>query len=254
MIRFVPGAKEMLLAESCAWGSIEDIQFDGTGSSDPDGTIVQPSADGTIYGLDPATGEKRWAFDTLEAVRSSPAIDAEGNIYVGSGEGRLFVLNADGTFSYTHDGDASGVDSFTYQVSDGRGGLDIATVAVTVSTVNNAPVAVNDTYLTIMDTPLTVDAPGVLDNDSDSDGDPLIALMDSPVASGTLVYGPAIHGTLLLGSDGGFVYTPTLGFSGVVTFTYNAHDGTTSSNIATVEITVSAQVMFLPITMRNHQS
>ncbi|MBW2453936.1 MAG: PQQ-like beta-propeller repeat protein [Deltaproteobacteria bacterium] len=66
----------------------------------PDGTIVQPSADGTIYGLRPADGVVLWAFDTREPIRSSPAIDGDGNIYVGSGEGRLFVLNPDGTLRW----------------------------------------------------------------------------------------------------------------------------------------------------------
>jgi uncharacterized repeat protein (TIGR01451 family) len=164
------------------------------------------------------------------------------------------AINGGTAVTYTPAIDFSGIEVFIYTVSDSRGGYDTATVAITVSNVNDAPVAVDDAYLTAKDTPLTVDAPGVLDNDSDGDGNPLIAVMDSPVANGTLVYSPWISGTLLLGSDGGFVYTPTSGFRGVVTFTYHAYDGTTSSNIATVEITISAQVIFLPITMRNHQS
>jgi hypothetical protein len=43
-----------------------------------------------------------------------------------------------------------------------------------------------------------------------------------------------------------------LGFKGVVSFTYHAHDGTVDSNVATVEIAVSEAVVFLPIAMRNH--
>ena len=66
----------------------------------PDGRIVQPSADGTIYALDP-DGTLAWAYDTREPVRSSPAIDGDGNVYVGSGEGRLFVLNPDGTLRWS---------------------------------------------------------------------------------------------------------------------------------------------------------
>ena len=125
-------------------------------------------------------------------------------------------------------------------------------LAGTPSPVNDPPVAVDDTYITAEDTPLTVDPPGVLDNDSDADGDPLTAVMDSPLAGGTLVYSPSISGTLLFGADGSFIYTPTLGFSGVVSFTYHVHDGTTESNIATVEIMVSETAVFLPIAMRNY--
>src|SRR5262249_34511289 len=67
----------------------------------PDGTIVEPSTDGTIYGINPADGSLRWAFDTREPIRSSPAVDADGNIYVGSGEGKLFVLNPNGTLRFS---------------------------------------------------------------------------------------------------------------------------------------------------------
>jgi outer membrane protein assembly factor BamB len=67
----------------------------------PDGTIVQPSADGSVYGLDPATGALRWQFDTRDAVRSSPAIDGRGDVYVGAGDGRLYVLNPDGTLRWS---------------------------------------------------------------------------------------------------------------------------------------------------------
>ena len=62
----------------------------------PDGTVVVPSADGTIYALDPATGALRWRYDTLNPIRSSPAVDAAGNVYVGSGDGRLIVLDRKG--------------------------------------------------------------------------------------------------------------------------------------------------------------
>jgi VCBS repeat-containing protein len=50
------------------------------------------------------------------------------------------ILNANGSFTYTPDADFNGTDSFTYQVSDGRGGVDTATVKITVANVNDAPV------------------------------------------------------------------------------------------------------------------
>lgn len=66
-----------------------------------DGTIIQPSADGTIYAIDPTDGSFVWGYDTREPIRSSPAIDGDGNIYVGSGEGQMFVLNPDGTLRWS---------------------------------------------------------------------------------------------------------------------------------------------------------
>ena len=95
---------------------------------------------------------------------------------------------------------------------------------------NDAPLAVDDAYTTTEDTPLTVVAPGVLGNDSDAEGDPLTAVLDT---------GPT-NGTLALSDDGSFTYTPTLNYNGIVTFTYRASDGTDTSGTATVTITVVA--------------
>ncbi len=67
-----------------------------------DGTIIQPAADGTVYALDPTNGRVLWTFDTLEPIRSSPAVDGLDNIYVGSGEGKLFCLNGDGSLKWSY--------------------------------------------------------------------------------------------------------------------------------------------------------
>ena len=75
-----------------------------------------------------------------------------------------------------------------------------------------------------------MNAPGVLDNDSDPDDDPL-----SPVR----VSGPS-HGTLTLNANGSFIYTPAADYHGTDSFTYRANDGTLDSNEATVMITITA--------------
>jgi VCBS repeat-containing protein len=93
---------------------------------------------------------------------------------------------------------------------------------------NRAPVAAADTYSTAEDTTLTVTAPGVLGNDSDPDGNPLSAV---PAPS---------HGTLTLNANGSFTYTPALNFAGTDSFTYRASDGTLTSGLTTVTITVNA--------------
>ncbi len=116
---------------------------------------------------------------------------------------------------------------------DGDGDLDLAVanfnnVSVLLNTTNPAPTAGDDTYTTGQDTPLTVPAPGVLVNDSDPDDDALTAVV---------VTGPA-HGTLNLNPDGSFAYTPAAAYNGPDTFTYQASDGSTTSNVATVSLTV----------------
>ena len=85
------------------------------------------------------------------------------------------TLNANGSFTYTPDANYNGPDSFDYTVSDGQGGTDTATVTITVTAVNDAPVAGDDTYTTDEDTPLTVAAPGVLGNDTDVESTALTA-------------------------------------------------------------------------------
>ncbi|MCF6386576.1 Ig-like domain-containing protein [Mycobacterium sp. MBM] len=136
------------------------------------------------------------------------------------------TLNTDGTFTYTPDADFNGTDSFTYTATDGTATSSVATVSITVSPVNDTPVAAGDTFTTDEDTVLTGN---VLSNDSDLDGDTLTAtLVDEPT-----------NGTLTLNTDGTFTYTPDADFNGTDSFTYTAGDGTATSSVATVSITVS---------------
>ena len=102
-------------------------------------------------------------------------------------------------------------------------------MTITVNPVNDAPVAVDDTYATDEDTGLNVAAPGVLGNDTDVDVDFLTAAL----VSGTS------NGSLTLNADGSFTYTPNANFNGSDSFTYKANDGNLDSNVATVTITVN---------------
>ncbi len=160
--------------------------------------------------------------------------DVEGNtlsavLVTGPANGSL-TLNADGSFSYTPNGNYNGTDSFTYRANDGAANSNLATVTITVNAVNDAPVAANESYSTSEDTPLNVAAAGVLANDSDVDGNPLTAV---------LVSGPG-SGSLTLNANGSFSYTPNANFNGTDSFTYRANDGTANSNVATVTLTVNA--------------
>lgn len=98
--------------------------------------------------------------------------------------------------------------------------------------VNAAPVAAADSYSTDEGEALTVEAPGVLGNDTDADSDPLTATGATQPANGEVT----------LNADGSFTYTPDAGFSGTDSFTYKANDGTADSAAATVTITVEEVV------------
>jgi len=122
-----------------------------------------------------------------------------------------------------------GADSFTFQVNDGSLTSAVATVTLTLTNVNDAPVANDDHYDLGEGLALNIAGPGVLTNDSDLENDSLTAV---------LVSGP-LQGTLNLNADGGFNYTPTNHFSGVDTFTYQASDGQANSGVAAVSISVT---------------
>ena len=94
------------------------------------------------------------------------------------------VVNNGSNVSYTPSANFHGSDSFTYMISDGHGGTDTATVTVTVGSVNDPPVAVDDTTSTDEDTPVPVN---VLANDTDSDGDTLTVASVTQGSHGTVV-------------------------------------------------------------------
>jgi VCBS repeat-containing protein len=140
------------------------------------------------------------------------------------------ALNADGSFTYTPNANFNGNDQFTYVANDGGPNSNVATVSITVTAVNDAPVAAADAYDAVAGTTLNVAAPGVLGNDSDIDGDSLTA-----VISGT----PTPPTELTFSADGSFVFDATgLTAGDIVTFDYVANDSTVNSAPATVTITV----------------
>ncbi len=139
------------------------------------------------------------------------------------------VGNVGGKLRYTPTPNYNGPDSFTYKATDGLLQSNTATVSITVTAVNDAPVAASDSYVVSQDATLTIPAPGVLANDTDVEGQALSAV--SPTA--------ASNGTATLNANGSFTYTPNAGFTGSDSFTYRASDGSANSNVATVAITVT---------------
>ena len=87
-----------------------------------------------------------------------------------SGAARQRGVNPDGTVTYTPDANYNGADASPTRSATARRHRNTATVAVTVTAVNDAPVAVNDTATTAEDTPVSI---AVLANDTDVDGDTL---------------------------------------------------------------------------------
>ncbi|HEX9966265.1 MAG TPA: Ig-like domain-containing protein [Allosphingosinicella sp.] len=149
-------------------------------------------------------------------------------VYVGAYG--ILTLNSDGSYSYTPNSAAQGLDDgetgqdvFAYTASDGTAS-DTATLTVTVNGANDAPVANDDAASTNENNAAGVSG-NVLANDTDADGDTLTV-----AAPGTYV---GAYGTLQIAADGSYTYTPGAGAQGLDVgetaqdvFIYTASDGT----------------------------
>jgi VCBS repeat-containing protein len=158
----------------------------------------------------------------------SPTLTAA--LVSGPAHASSFALNADGSFTYVHDGSETTTDSFTYRANDGLANSNTATVTITISPVNDAPVANNDGYFVNEGGTISPPAPGVLGNDTDA---------DSPTLTAVLVSGPTHAASFVLNADGSFTYVHDGTETTSDTFTYKASDGSAFSNVATVNITIT---------------
>jgi hypothetical protein len=155
-----------------------------------------------------------------------------------SDDGMLFYLDGKLAIDEWHASGGSETYSVEYEL-EGRHDLELVYYEATgkakikfwwekIGSINHPPSAADDAYQILADTTLNVAAPGVLGNDTDSDGDSLTAALVID----------ANNGTLVLNANGSFTYQPNAGFTGVDSFTYRAKDAKSESNQATVRITV----------------
>jgi VCBS repeat-containing protein len=167
------------------------------------------------------------------ATNDSPSEDG-GNTWslVGPNGGAAHgtvTMNPDGTYTYTPAPDYNGPDVFTYQLCDIDGDCSTATVTVTVTPVDDLPVAANDVNTTNEDTPVSGNA----------------ATNDTPSADGGNVWslvgtnGGATHGTVTMNPDGTYTYTPAANYNGSDVFTYKLCDADGDCSNATVTITIN---------------
>jgi len=142
-------------------------------------------------------------------------------------------INTDGTITYTPNPGFSGIDTFTYVISDGLL-TDAAIVVIYVEGTpeNLPPIAVDDFTQTSVNLPVVIP---VLTNDTDPNGDVLTVVEISDPA----------NGTALLNPDGTVTYTPDTDFVGTDTFTYIITDGE-FFDTAMVVITILPDTINLP--------
>ena len=187
--------------------------------------------------------DKPVAFDGTNIVAEGGSVggtavatdnDSSSLIYsiIGGGSttnGSVTIDPATGAYTYTHNGSETITDSFEFSVSDGNTN-DIGLITITVTAVNDAPVAVEDAYTLAEDTTLsTTLVDGVLVNDSDADSSVLTVSLVTNVTKGTLT----------LNTDGTFTYTPNSDYYGSDFFEYKVSDGLLESNTVKVNLTIT---------------
>ncbi|WP_010245943.1 S-layer homology domain-containing protein, partial [Acetivibrio cellulolyticus] len=192
--------------------AISTITIDVGGSNDaptvPNYSVTTPedtAVSGTVVGTD-IDG------DTLTYTKATDP--ANGTVTVA----------ADGNWTYTPNKDYNGTDSFTVEVSDGKGGTAISTVTITVTPVNDAPTVPDYSVTTPEDTAVSGTVVG-----KDIDGD-------------TLTYTKATNpknGTVSVAADGKWTYTPNKDYNGTDSFTVEVSDGKGGKAISKVTITVT---------------
>lgn len=137
------------------------------------------------------------------------------------------TIGEDGNLVYKPRANFTGTDTFSYQATDGKA-VDTAVVTVSVASVNDAPVARYDKYMTRMNTTKVVGAPGVLANDYDADGDKLRVVG----------HGQSPRGKVSMSGAGGFYFKPNKDFKGWTSFRYYISDpsGARSSQIVSIRV------------------
>jgi VCBS repeat-containing protein len=197
------------------------VAVDDAATTDEDNPVSVAAPGVLVNDTDPDVGDTL----TVTAVHASGTV---GTVTAWGPDGS-FTYDPNGQFEYLSAGNST-TDTFTYTVSDGHGGTDVATVTITIDGVNDTPgngppVAVDNSATTPQDTPVTID---ILGNDSDPDGDTLTVVSVTQGHNGTVA------------SNGNDVtYTPDPGFTGTDSFNYTVSDGNGGTGTATVTVTVT---------------
>jgi uncharacterized protein len=200
-------------------------------SSDHDPVVV-----GLVLNAPPAADDDDYTTNEDTPLNvAAPGVltnDTDGNndpltaVLVSNPTNGTLALNPDGSFSYSPASNFNGSDSFTYKANDGVADSNVATVMITVTAVNDNPVAADDSATVAKNSSVAISA---LANDSDVDGDTLMVVSYTQGTYGTVKYSA---------KNNSFRYTPAKGFTGTDTFTYTISDGHGGTATGTVTITV----------------
>ncbi|WOO40240.1 tandem-95 repeat protein [Rubellicoccus peritrichatus] len=200
-------------------------------ATDPTGDSVTQGFTVTVNNVNDAPVAAAASFATAEDITLTDQLagsDDDGDLLsfalVGNASNGSVTVNADGSFTYSPDENYNGPDSFSFTVSDDVLTSAAAMVNLTVTPVNDAPIAA--ALSLVVDEDSAVD---VLLFASDIDGDSLsFTVVDAPV-----------NGTLS-GIAPDMTYTPNANYNGSDSFTYRVNDGQLDSALVTATLVVNA--------------
>lgn len=159
---------------------------------------------------------------------------SQGTVQLDADGGLTFRPGQD--FQHLGADDAAPV-AFTYVARDGSADSGVTRVEVTVNGVNDAPVGTDDELTTDENTPLTIAAADLLGNDTDAEGDPL-SLVDLGAGNPPTTFTDNGDGTIGFDPRSAYDHLED-GQTAVATITYRAGDGTATSALTTLRITVT---------------
>jgi hypothetical protein len=184
--------------------------------------------------------EDQATASVVDVLANDSDVDTDSLTITGKTDGAKGVVTVAGdgqSVSYEPASNAFGSDTFSYTVDDGHGGSDTATVAVTITPVNDAPSAVNDGVLT----------PFKVYRNTGANPIPVLAndtwLPDAPETLRIIAVSQGTHGSVAITGGGtGLTYKPTGLTLGIDQFTYTISDGHGGTSQATVRVTVSRDI------------
>ena len=152
-------------------------------------------------------------------------VDSSLTFSVVAGPGNGTLSGTPPNVTYTPAGNFNGSDSFTFKANDGSLDSNVATVSITVSPVNDAPLANSQSVSVAENTSLPITLTG-----TDIEGNALTYEIVTGLATGTGV---------LSGTAPNLIYTPPMNYEGAASFTFRVRDGVLYSAAAPVSITVT---------------
>lgn len=234
-----------------------NVDFSISAADDPDAVLLygeDDSASSAVLLDDDAAFAANFRYATT-AVDDSASVDEDGTVDIDvldNDFGDALVITAveeptngmatisGGMIRYTPDANFNGTESFSYVIADDSGGTSVADVTVTVNPVNDAPVAVKDSFSVDPTQQLSFSTADLIRNDNPGPGESGQTLTVTAVPTST------VEGGTLVNDAGNLTYTPPAGFVGTDSFMYTVSDGDLASH-GTVEISV--EFFSLPITV-----